>query len=74
MLCTFMNVVACATCIPNGDARINTATNFAILIMLIVLAFVLGGVFSFMIYLMRRARVAGEESNELTSAPFSPTT
>jgi hypothetical protein len=68
-----MNFVACATCIPNGDARINTATNFAILIMLIVLAFVLGGVFSFMIYLMRRAQRVDAESNDIISAPFSPT-
>jgi hypothetical protein len=52
---TLHNLIACATCVPNSDAKIAMAGNSAILVMLILLAFVLGSICSFIVYLMRRA-------------------
>ncbi|MEZ5327798.1 MAG: hypothetical protein R3F19_22360 [Verrucomicrobiales bacterium] len=58
MLATFQNILGCATCIPNGDARIAMAGNSAILFMLLMLVIVLGSIISFIFYLMRRAKCA----------------
>lgn len=59
---TITSLVACATCIPNADARVITAANSAILFMLLMLVLVLGSIFSFIIYLMRRAGNSGGDA------------
>ena len=69
MTVTLPSFIACATCIPNSDARVALAGNSAILFMLITLMIVLGSVFSFIIYLSRRARNSGQ----LDDTPSLPT-
>ena len=73
MTATLLNLLACATCIPNADDKINTATNSAIFFMLMMLVFVLGSIFGFILYLMRRAQRAEVDSNGPTPGSFSPT-
>lgn len=75
MSLTLSSYFACATCIPNSDARIAMAGNSAILVMLIMLVIVLGSIFSFIIYLMRRAQSADaaldEQVNDSSNLPTS---
>ena len=75
MSITLTDLLACATCIPNSDAKIAMAGNSAILFMLIMLLFVLGSIFSFIIYLMRRAQRAdaalSEQINDSSILPTS---
>jgi hypothetical protein len=56
--------LACPVCFGNSDAPMAKATNLGIIAMLIVVAGMLASFAAFFIYLNRRARLAGESSNE----------
>lgn len=51
-------MIACAVCFGQSDAPMAIATNMGILVMLGVVAVVLGGFGSFLVYLNRQARRA----------------
>jgi len=54
------HLLACATCMPDPGAQSAVAANTAIGVMLAALVFVLGSIFSFILYLMRRSRMASD--------------
>ena len=54
--------LACPVCFGQSDSPMAAATNIAIVFMLIVVVVVLAAFASFFVYLMRRARMAAEDS------------
>jgi hypothetical protein len=62
--------LACPVCFGQSDSPMASAANLAIIVMLVIVGGVLAAFASFFIYLMRRARMAAEQ----TSPPVSPET
>jgi hypothetical protein len=60
--------LACPVCFGQSDSPMASAANLAIIVMLVIVGGVLAAFASFFIYLMRRARMAAEQ----TSLPAGP--
>ncbi len=54
--------LACPVCFGQNDSPMASAANLSIVVMLIITGGVLAAFASFFIHLVRRARIAGEES------------
>lgn len=54
-------VLACPVCFGQNDSPLASAINAGVILMLGVVAAVLGALASFIVYLARRARAAGEQ-------------
>lgn len=59
--------LACPVCFGNNDSPMAIAMNMGILAMLVVVVGVLGGFATFLVYLMRRARLAAAKESEGTA-------
>jgi hypothetical protein len=55
-------VLACPVCFGASDAPMAVATNMGIIAMLVVVVGVLGAFASFFIYLVRRAKLAAQQT------------
>lgn len=64
--------LACPVCFGNSDAPMAIATNTGVLFMLGVVALMLAGFASFIVYLIRRANRSAEETARGDAARLEP--
>ena len=62
LLLTPRVALACPVCFGQSDSPMASAANLAILVMLVIVGGMIAAFASFFIYLMRRARMVGEDS------------
>lgn len=67
MLAAPRAALACPVCFGQNDSPMAAAANMAIILMLVIVVGVLAGFASFIIYLMRRARMVADEAGPAAS-------
>ena len=64
--------LACPVCFGQNDSPMATATNMGIIVMLVIVGGVLGGFASFIIYLIRRAKLVAAMSAPVEAGLYEP--
>jgi hypothetical protein len=65
-------VLACPVCFGQNDSSMALAINAGVILMLGVVVAVLGGFATFIVYLMRRARLVADESDGADTDQVGP--